>query len=298
MKLMRVFAGLVIMCSCKAQPKSPDLPIQKDDNSLLWEISGKNLKSNSYIFGTFHLMCKNDIRFSPALIKAVEFANEVYLELDMDDPKTMLGGITMMTMKNGKKLKDFYTEAEYKRLSDFFKDSLGMPVGFIQTMKPSMLEALLYPKMLACNTSTGVDMEVMALAKKNKKEIKGLETIEFQASVFDSIPYATQAKGLLKAIDSLDDYKKNFDSMVQVYKSQRIDDLETTLTKGDFGEDMEENGDVLLYNRNRNWVKQLKEIMAKESVFVAVGAGHLVGPKGLVALLKAEGYTLRPIVNK
>ncbi|MEP6674888.1 MAG: TraB/GumN family protein [Ferruginibacter sp.] len=298
MNLMKLFAGLVIMCSCKAQHKSPDLPIQKNNNTLLWEVTGKNVKTASYIFGTFHLMCKDDIHFSPALLKAVQFADTVYMELDMDDPSIMLGGMMMMNMKDGKKLKDFYTESEYKRLSDFFKDSIGVPIVMMQSMKPSMLEALLYPKMLACNTSTGVDMELMALAKKDKKEINGLETLAFQASVFDSIPYEEQAKGLLKAIDSLDDYKKDFDSIVQVYKSQRIDDIERMLAKGDFGDDMEANGDVLLYNRNRNWIKQLKQIMAKENVFVAVGAGHLVGDKGLIALLKKEGYTVRPVLNQ
>ena len=298
MKLIRVLAGLVFVSSCQAQHTSPVLPVQQDNNTLLWEVSGKNLPANSYIFGTFHLMCKDDIHFSTALTKALASADEVYMELDMDDPATLLGGMSMMTMKGGKKLKDFYSKDEYKRLASFFKDSIGFQLDMMQSMKPSMLEALLYPKMLKCNTSTGVEMELMVLAKKNKKEIKGLETMAFQASVFDSIPYETQAKGLLKAIDSLPEYRLSFDSMVQVYKSQRINEMEAMLMKGDFGEDMEQNGDVLLYNRNRNWVKQLKDIMPKESVFVAVGAGHLLGDKGLIALLKAEGYTVRPILNK
>jgi uncharacterized protein YbaP (TraB family) len=61
---------------------------------------------------------------------------------------------------------------------------------------------------------------------------------------------------------------------------------------------MQEHEDILLYNRNMNWVKQLKTIMKAESVFVAVGAGHLVGTKGLIALLKKEGYKVRPLINK
>jgi len=61
---------------------------------------------------------------------------------------------------------------------------------------------------------------------------------------------------------------------------------------------MQDNQDILLNDRNKNWVGQLKKIMKKEAVFVAVGAGHLVGEQGLIALLRKEGYNLRPIENK
>jgi uncharacterized protein len=136
----------------------------------------------------------------------------------------------------------------------------------------------------------------MKLAKENKKEIQGLETMAFQAAVFDSIPYAQQAKELLKTIDSLDAYKRYFDTMVRVYKKQELKEIQNLFTKNEFG--MEENQDILLDKRNKNWVKQLKEIMKKESIFIAVGAGHLVGEMGLIELLRKEGYTVRPIENK
>ncbi len=155
---------------------------------------------------------------------------------------------------------------------------------------------MLYPKMLPCKTMTGVEEELMKIAKASKKEIKGLETMAFQASVFDSIPYTVQAKELLKSIDSMNQYRVYFDTMVQVYKSQQLDKIEAQFSKSEFG--MEDNQDILLDNRNKNWVGQLKNIMPKQPVFIAVGAGHLVGVKGLVSLLKQEGYTLRPLLNK
>jgi uncharacterized protein len=136
----------------------------------------------------------------------------------------------------------------------------------------------------------------MKIARANKKEIKGLETMAMQAAVFDSIPYAVQAKELLKSIDSLSTYKLYFDTMVQVYKNQQLSKIEELFTKSEFG--MEENQDILLDKRNMNWVKQLNDIMPRQPVFIAVGAGHLPGSKGLIALLKKEGYTLRPLLNK
>ena len=295
-RYINLIASLTMFFSCQAQQKQVSLPVNKDNNSLLWEISGKGLKQHSYLFGTFHLMCKNDIAFSNNLKTAIANATEMYMELDMDDPAVMLGGLMMMNMKNGKKLKDLYTPAEYEKLSSFFKDSLHMPINFLESVKPYFLVAMMYPKMMPCKSVSGVEEELMKLAKQNKKNIKGLETLEFQAAVFDTIPYEQQAKELLKSIDSLPAYTVYFDSMVQVYKNQQLDKMETLFNDEEFG--MEEYQDILLDKRNQNWVNQLKTLMKNESVFVAVGAGHLVGEKGLIALLKKEGYTLKPVLNK
>lgn len=294
-KFLLIFVAFAFF-SCQAQTKKTNLVVNKDNNSLLWEISGNGLSRPSYIFGTFHLMCKSDIHFSEQLKAALSNAHEMYMELDMDDPGMMLSGMMMVNMKGGKKLKDLYTEAEYEKLNNFFKDSLQMPLSFLQTMKPYFLVAMMYPKMMPCKTVSGVEEELVKLVKQQKKEIQGLETIEFQAAVFDSIPYEQQAKELLKSIDSMPTYKLYFDSMVQVYKNQQLDKMETLFNDNEFG--MEEYQDILLDNRNKNWAEKLKTIMKKESVFVAVGAGHLPGEKGLLALLKKEGFKVRPLLNK
>ena len=296
MKLIRILTLLTVFYSCNAQTKLPKLIINKNDNSLLWEVSGNGLSQSSYLFGTFHLMCKNDIHFSGQLTTAVGRAEKIYMEMDMDDPAIMLGGLLLMNMKDGKTLQQLYSAAEYKRLEIFFRDSLHTPLSFLQKMKPFFLEALLYPKMMPCKTISGVEEELMKVAKLQKKEIKGFETMEFQASVFDSIPYEEQAKELLKSIDSMAVNKNNFDTMMNVYKSQQINEIENLFSKSEAG--MQDHQDLLLNDRNKNWVAQLKTIMKTTPVFVAVGAGHLVGKLGLIALLRKEGYTVQPLFNQ
>jgi uncharacterized protein len=296
MKILNLLAVVLLFNCCNAQSNRIKLKTNNNDNTLLWEISGKKLAAPSYLFGTFHLICKDDIPFGVQLKTAVQSVKEIYMELDMDNPATMMGGLFLMNMRGDTTLKKLYTEAEYKKVELFFKDSLHTPLTMFQKMKPFFAMSMIYPKMLPCKTMSGVEQELMKLAKENKKEIQGLETMAFQAAVFDSIPYAQQAKELLKTIDSLDAYKKYFDTMVRVYKKQELKEIQNLFTKNEFG--MEENQDILLDKRNKNWVKQLKEIMKKESIFIAVGAGHLVGEMGLIELLQKEGYTLRPIENK
>ena len=296
MRCISIFSCLWLMLSCNAQTKKPGLLTNKDDNSLLWQISGNGLQKPSYLFGTFHLMCKDDVQFSEQLKTAVANASTVYMELDMDDPALMLSGMMMMTMKGGKKLTDFYSQEEYRKIEIFFKDSLSAPLSFLQTMKPFMLVALLYPKMMPCKTVSGVEEELMKLAKAQKKEIKGLETMELQAAVFDSIPYEEQAKELLKSIDSMELNRKNFDTMMRVYKSQRLSAIEALFNKSELG--MQTHEDILLTKRNLNWVEQLGPILKKENVFIAVGAGHLVGENGLITLLRKKGYKVVPLQNR
>lgn len=284
---------LFCLLSCNAQP--PAVKTAKDNNTLLWQVTGNNLKKPSYLFGTFHLLCKNDINFSEQLKNSLKYSDKIYMELDMDDPSVLMSGLLYMNMKNDKKLKDLYTPQEYKKIENYFTDSLHTPMMMFQKIKPYFLVALLYPQMMKCSAPSGVEEELMKIAKEDKKEIKGLETMEFQASVFDSIPYEWQAKELLKNIDSFKFYKAEFDTMLNVYKNQQIDKMGNLFTKSEFG--MEAYQDLLLNNRNKNWVGQLKKIMASESVFVAVGAGHLIGKNGLISLLKNEGYILTPILN-
>ena len=294
MKIFYLFAMVFFLQSCKAQ-SNIKLPVNKDNNTLLWEVSGKGLKQPSYLFGTFHILCKDDIQFSANLQTALKASQQVYFEMDLDDPKNTLGGMFFMNMKD-KTLSDLYTVEELQKVTKFYKDSLNMKLSYFNKMKPMMLTALLYPRMMPCKTPSGVEIELMTIAKKEQKEILGFETIDFQSSIFDSIPYSVQAKDLLKSIDSMDKYKLYFNKMVQTYKNQQTDSLVAIVNDKTFTDG--ENNDALLKNRNVNWVKQLKTILPKNNIFMAVGAAHLFGNDGLIDLLRRVGYTVKGIENQ
>jgi uncharacterized protein YbaP (TraB family) len=123
----------------------------------------------------------------------------------------------------------------------------------------------------------------------------GLESVQFQATLFDSIPYETQAKDLLNYIDSIDNYKKSTAEMVAVYKSQDLDKLDSLVRKSD--PSMNSYMDLLLYGRNRKWVQQMPNIMMEGTLLFAVGAGHLPGEQGVINLLRQKGFTVKPVAN-
>jgi uncharacterized protein YbaP (TraB family) len=122
-----------------------------------------------------------------------------------------------------------------------------------------------------------------------------LETLEEQMAIFDTIPYKDQIKMLLTLIDSLPQGRKEFKELVTLYKTENINKLYEMTLKSEFG--MEGNQDIMLFDRNRKWIARIQKMMADKPTFFAVGAAHLGGEKGVIALLRKEGYTLRPILN-
>ena len=89
---------------------------------------------------------------------------------------------------------------------------------------------------------------------------------------------------------------KQMKEMFDAYKKQDLKKLEDLMVETDAG--MAGFTDLLLYHRNQNWVKKLKSLMLEKSLVIAVGAGHLPGEKGVINLLRKEGYTVTPVENK
>ncbi len=265
------------------------------DNTLLWEISGNGLKQPSYLFGTMHLLCADDAKLSFNLKKAIRVADQIYFEIDMDDMSQMLSALKYARMTDNTKLSDLLTEEEYARIRKYFeKNKAILPFSMMERLKPYMLTSLIGETGMECEKTNGMEMIIMQEAEKYNKEIKGLETAEFQASLFDSIPYEKQAKELLNYIDSIDYHKNNTSELVKVYREQNLQKMEdlTVKTEGGIGEYL----DLLVYNRNRRWLQQLRSILEKPTL-VAVGAGHLPGENGMIKLLRKAGYTVKPLKN-
>ncbi len=272
----------------------------KENNTLLWKISGNGISRPSYLFGTVHMICKGDAFLSKNLTDAIEKADRVYFELDMDNLFEMVGAMMKMKMNNDTTLADLLTPEEYQLAKKYFEaKSTMLPFSILETYKPMVASSLIMENNLACEQSVAMEQLIMEEAKKYNKRIEGLETMAYQMSIFDSIPYKVQAKELIKGIES--DGKdaegdKEFKELMQAYRDQDLKKLGEMVIKSD--ESMKDYQDILLNNRNHNWVVKLKTLLADKALVIAVGAGHLPGEKGLINLLRKEGYTVTPVENK
>jgi uncharacterized protein len=270
------------------------------NNTLLWRISGRNLAKPSYLFGTIHLLCANDIDLSETLKKAINETDKVYLELDMDNLFEMMQAVQKMKMRNDTTLSDLLSDSDYKKVKAFFASKSSIiPFSILETYKPMLAASMIMQTSTECDNAVSMEQIIMQEAKENKKEIKGMETMAYQLSIFDSIPYEVQAKQLLAFIsdnDTEDRASKEYDEMASAYRSQDLSKLEALINKEEFG--IGNFADLLLYNRNKNWVITMDKIFANNSAVIAVGAGHLPGEKGVINLLKKAGYKVEPMENK
>lgn len=303
--LVVVFAGVFTFgaYSQTVKPKPINKPVQKKPVSkpnppktLLWEISGNGLREPSYLFGTMHLLCAEDAQLTERLKQVIRKSKKVYFEIDMDDMTEMMGGLKYMRMNDGVKLSDLLTKEEYERVEAAFKKSkTPMPMAMISRFKPALITSLLGEQSMGCTQQKGMEQVIMKAAIDLDKTIHGLETIQFQSSLFDSIPYEKQAKELVQYIDSMDNYKNSTREMVDAYKAQDLDKLEALVTKSD--PSMLEYMDLMLYQRNRRWLVQMPTIMMEGTLLFAVGAGHLPGDQGVINLLRKKGFSVKPILN-
>ena len=293
MRLRWLLAIAVIIFSCSSSKnstgKTAKAPVT--ENALLWSVSGKGLSTPSYLYGTIHMICKEDFLFSNTLKEKISTSKSIYLELDMDDPSMMMKMATLAIMKD-KTLEDLMSDADYKLVSAYVKDSLGMPMMLFNRMKPITLMSLIYTKVLPCSSTESYEGKFVELAKAQKKEVKGLETIEDQMGVFDKIPDSVEAQMILEMIRTMPEQRKQMAQMVDSYKKENIQQLSEQMSESPEWKGFE---DILLANRNRNWIAIMESAMKQGSQIFAVGAGHLPGKDGVINLLRQAGYTVTPV---
>ncbi|HSU28484.1 MAG TPA: TraB/GumN family protein [Chitinophagaceae bacterium] len=294
---MKRFSALVILCITGLAGMAQN---SKESNTLLWKISGNGLAKPSYLYGTIHMLCADDAVISPNFKKAINNADEVYLEVNLDNLMEIFGALGGMKMKGDTTLEDLLDPKDYARVKEYFEKSESMiPFSMLETFQPIMAASLLSEGTSPCDNTVMMEQEIMGVAKDGGVGINGLETMAYQAGVLDSIPYKLQAQQLLKYIDAAakgEDDNKEMDELMDAYKKQDLDKLEKIMVASDAG--MSGFTDILLYHRNQNWVIKLKKLLLKKSLVVAVGAGHLPGEKGLINLLRKEGYKVTPVENK
>lgn len=285
--MKKLTAALVALISCLGHLKA-QTPTEK---TLLWEVSGKGIGKPSYLFGTIHIMCQDEMRMPTVVKDRFNSTQTLFLEIDMDDPAMMKEMLSGVKMKDSASLETLLGK-RYDSVSTAFQKVTGMPLQLMSSMKPFLLMSFLYPSILNC-TPVSWEAEFQKLATAKGAEIKGLETLQEQMDVFEKIPYKVQAETFAKMVLNIDSAKNDFDQMMKLYNQKDINKLyESSTAEEDFGK----YEGILLNERNRNWIPVIGEQAKKQPTFFAFGAGHLGGDKGVITLLRKSGFTVKPIM--
>jgi len=261
---------------------------------LLWKVSGNGLLKPSYLFGTHHLIEKEQIKNFDNIIALVGQTDAVVGEMDMSNMLDLQIKMMKGVMMKDTTLKDLLSEADYTLVDNEFKDLMGIGLNKLGKMKPMMLSTmyalLTYTKINNLKKQPeAVDVLFQKKAKKEKKAVIGLETVEQQIDImFNSIPLQRQAEQLVKGVKEKDRGVELLKKLNVAYLAGDLVSIEG-LNKEDNDMTAEEKT-ILIENRNNNWIKQLATLLPGKSCFIAVGCMHLVGETGLINQLKKAGY--------
>ena len=171
---------------------------------------------------------------------------------------------------------------------------LGMPIDALKQFKPWMLamtiEAVEWQK-AGFDAELGLDKHFFDRAQVDNKSIQGLETTDFQISLFDNMTMDQQDRFLAETLKGVATETASVSKLAAFWKAGDLAGIER-LVLADVKEDPIVY-DRLLVARNRAWLPKIEALFSRpRHAFVVVGAAHLVGPDGLLAMLKAKGYQL------
>lgn len=268
------------------------LSLLGQDASLLYKVTTADGGKPSYLFGTIHLLPEDRFMFTDKMAEAFDATETLVLEMTLDIPMgQQLAMAKEMMMPDGKSWADFMTPDEFALIRSAYVDSLGVKANKFDKqyikIKPMYLSGLVLTQLLG--NVKAYEQELSAKAKKAKKPIIGLETLEQQISFMASVTLEDQISQVKEAGASL---LREYNRMLEAYLSQDLTALEALARESGDLEGMEQE---LLIKRNQAWIPLMLDQMKQSPTFFAVGALHLVGENGVIEKLRAAGVNVEAI---
>lgn len=281
--LIAVFVALFVTIKVKAQEK----PLA---NSLLWEISGNGLQQPSYLFGTIHMICAEDFTLTEKVKRSLAKSERYIMEINLGDTVELAH---MQQLAIGKqRLSNTLKPADFAYLDSILQKKVSISLKQLDNFTLLGISSFLMTKSLPCTDLKMCEMELLAIAKKQNKVTGALETVAEQSAFFSK---GSPDDYTISQLKLMDDYMTVFNSMVNAYKQEQLQVLYQEASNEKY---MDANAKKwMLHERNHNWVARMPKMMSAHSNFFAVGSAHLAGKDGLIALLRAKGYTVKPILK-
>ncbi len=270
-----------------AAPRSPH---------ILWKVQSS--RNTIYVLGSIHVLQEKHYPLDPHLYEAFNQASTVMFEVNLDGLSSPLSQLKILKnglYLNGQTLQRVLSTDSYEAAKTNFAE-LGFNIENFHRMKPWMAATAvtaLELRKLGFDGAFGVDRHFFGKAQKAGKDIKGLESVEFQLGLFDNLSTPVQEFFLLQSLEDLKNIEARMNGMVEAWTQGNVKELERLL------EGMREYPELyqaLVVSRNKAWLPQIeKALQQSQPVFIVVGTLHLLGEEGLLTLLKEKGYAIEQL---
>lgn len=303
-KALLLSAAMAFSPACLAQNAPTEAPaavealdpvkaapaVVKDVDPALWVV--KDEDTTIYLFGTVHILKPNLSWFDEGVKQAFEGSDRLVLEMvepTAAESQALFGKLAID--KSGKTLRSKMSDAD-RAIYETAMTKTGLPAEALDPFDPwaaAVTLSVISMQKQGFDINSGVEKQLTAAANAAKKPIGGVETMEFQLGVFDSMPEGEQIRFLVETAKVVESSSNMMDKMVELWGTPDPDGLGQLMNEGLTSRALY---DALLTRRNANWAKWIKAEMDKPgTTFMAVGAGHLAGPTSVQNLLPAYGLS-------
>jgi len=265
--------------------------------TFAWKVTGKG--GAIYLVGSVHVLTPDFYPLDPALEAAYKDSNLLVEEVDMAellDPSSQMAALSRGMLTGDQTLDKLLSPATLALVKKATGD-LGAAGGPLMRFKPWMLAIALQAfelQKVGFDPELGLDKHFYDRAKEQGKAVQGLETADYQISRFDTMTMEQQDRMLAQTLKELDTEITSVGKLTAAWKSGDAPAVERIVLA-----DLKSDPQMyqrLLVERNKNWLPKIEALFAgRGRALIVVGAAHLVGPDGVLAMLKAKGYTVEQL---
>ena len=274
---------------------------------LLWRIAPKDAAlAPSYLFGTMHTTDADLVTLSAPVRAALQDAKTVAVEIADANGAAAQAEVVAYVTRNALDLSgrglEGLDEAQRKEVGRRIAEN-GLPASVASSLKPWFLGITL--QVSACETKRmaqglpTIDFAVERIGRENGAKIVGLESVTEQLDAVSKIPEETARRMIRDTVATPEAGGDLQTTTLSLYRARRVG-WYLAMKGGLFGAgfDVDAYADFmaeLVDRRNTLMAERSEALVAGGGAFIAVGALHLPGPKGLVELYRQAGYAVEKV---
>ncbi|MCL4457522.1 MAG: TraB/GumN family protein [Nitrospirae bacterium] len=271
--------------------------VSQSQKTFLWKAQSKT--GIVYVLGSLHLMKKESYPLNAKIENAFEQSNVLAVEANISDIAKMdLQKLMQNAFYQGNETIERHVSRETYELIKKETGNLGMPLELIIKQKPWFLSLTLTSLQLAklgFDPNYGIDNYFLQKSVGRKKIVE-LESIDYQLTLLSGFSEREQELFLLHTLRDMKTIEQEINQLLRAWISGDVKSIESLLLKESVNRGMEHIYEKLFYERNRNMTSKIEGFLrTRETYFVVIGAGHLVGNKGIIEILKRKGYSVEQI---
>ena len=258
--------------------------------SLLWKFNRPNESKTHYLLGTMHVSSEEAYAPVTASKHYMEQCQIYAGEMDLNDPDLANIGDYFLNEDNIT-LNEIIGDKKYSKYKKIISKAYGIDLDQIAHFLPMVISNMISESILTKTYDLALDHFLWNYAMALNMEMNGLESAADQFHIMQSIPLEEQLKALKACIKNVSKFRQKVLKLSELYKNGALSKLYKTSKKSMGG-----LRKLMIYDRNEHMTQRLIELTSEGAVFCAVGAAHLAGGKGMIRLLKKEGFKIKPIM--